>query len=373
MKLSNRFGSGTIYTTEELVAESAISGIIKVYCESTACMSVTSDMMSWASTNQFKGRVAFVDVNRPGYNNVIIVLGCQVTDLAILNDINTARRLHNENPEAKVFMGGCLAYRFDIELPEFVHRLGAVRTKYQEITPLGKRAVHWAKPFWVDSEKFDAGHSQTSDGHLFRDMYPLKIGAGCHGKCKYCTIRDTRGDSYETDAYLQVKEFIEHDNVVLICDNPSDKQIKDWCSLAIRYNKQISFRNVEPAVACSCAADLLDLAQFGLLKIFHCPIQFPNAEALKAMNRDAEKTLEYIGFAKRLRKNGVIVATNVILDYTTIGKDGKVKTFSMLDDLWMDSNFDYWSWNPYFDGNYSEEKAIERWNKYLPSKFIPAD
>ena len=135
MIVENRFGKGELYTIDEVYNELGITGMIKVYCESTACMSVTSDMMSWVSSGEHRSKIAFVDMNKPGYNNVIIVLGCQVTDLAIFNDINKARALHEENPEAKVFMGGCLAYRFDIPLPGFISRLGAVRTEYQEITP----------------------------------------------------------------------------------------------------------------------------------------------------------------------------------------------------------------------------------------------
>lgn len=369
MLVENRFGKGELYTIDEVYKEVGITGLVKVYCESTACMSVTSDMMSWVSSGEHRSKIAFVDMNKPGYNNVIIVLGCQVTDLAILNDINKARALHEENPEAKVFMGGCLAYRFDIPLPGFISRLGAVRTEYQEITPDGKRAVHWAKPFWVDSNKFDSENGdELGEGHIFRDMYPLKIGAGCHGRCRYCTIRDTRGNSYETDAYLQVKEFISHDNVVLISDSPTPKQIKDWCQLAIRYNKPISIRNVEPSVVCQTFSELIDLAQYGLLHILHCPIQFPNVEVLRAMNRSTLDTVEFIGISRRLRSNGVLIATNVIIDYTVPGNDGSVRTFPPLDTLWMHENFDYWSWNPYFDGHYDEQRAIERWNKYLPNK-----
>lgn len=51
-----------------------------------------------------------------------------------------------------------------------------------------KKLLIWQKPFWVKS--WDDTDSDVAEGHLFRDMYPLKIGTGCHGKCKYCTIRD---------------------------------------------------------------------------------------------------------------------------------------------------------------------------------------
>lgn len=368
MKLVNRFGSGEIYSGEELTHDMSLGGVAKIYMHSTACLSVTSDLMSWASSKRYKDKVVVVDANRPGYNNVIIVLGCQVTDLAILNDIRTIERLHSENPKATVYVGGCLAYRFDIELPSYARRLEALRTENFEISDRGMKAVHWEKPFWVDPKEFDECDDELGDGKLFRDMYPLKVGAGCSNNCAYCTIRDTRGKGYEVDAYLQVQEFLNHDNVVIVSDNPTAKQIKDWCSLAVRYNKPISFRNVEPEVVCECAYELLDLAQFGLLNILHSPIQTPDLGLLKKMNRPPNAVVHFMGIAGHLRSSGVIVATNIIVDYTVKNPDGSIKNYGYPDVDWLNRHFDYWSWNPYFDGHWDYNKAIERWNKYMPSK-----
>lgn len=363
MQVINRFGHGEIFSMEQIVAqEASLRGIATIYCESTACMSVTSDMQSWASKHLGK-RCTFVSHNSPSHNNVIIVLGCQVTDLAILNDIRTVERLHNENPEAKVFMGGCLAYRFDIELPHYVQRLGATRETYEPISSFGKSAVHWAKPFWVDKREFNKHTKELDNGRLFRDMYPLKIGAGCHGKCKYCTIRDTRGDSYEADAYLQTREFIQNDDVVLISDSPSIEQINDWCILAKRYNKAISIRNVEPNVLVKCFPNLVDVASLGLLKVCHCPIQSNNDELLKIMGRSPVYTMAAIENLTTLRQLGTKIATNIIIDYKSGGR-----VYGELTDeyrKWLDSNFDYWSWNPYFNGNWSREVAEQRWVKYI--------
>ena len=364
MHLTNRFGSGEIYTLQDLSNRISQSAQQMIYCTSTACMSVTSDMLSWISGNDPKSNnLIFVSKNAPNNNNVIIVLGCQVTDLAILNDIRTVERLHEENPDATVYMGGCLAYRFDIELPDYVLRLAATRKPYQEITKQASDRMGWERPFWVKASEWKETDSEFSDGHIFRDMYPMKIGAGCHGKCKYCTIRDTRGESFETDAFLQVKEFLDHDDVVLISDSPSPKQINDWAYLAKRYNKPISIRNVEPYVTVGCAETLSDLSANGLLRIFHCPIQSNNEELLRIMNRDVKSTFRAIEIMQLLRMRGVKVATNIIIDYTFNGK-----TFKNMDVEWLNDNFDYWSWNPYFDGHWDRQKAEERFKRYIYEK-----
>ena len=348
--VKNRFGEGVLYDIDDIVA-------IDLYVVCTACMSVWSDFLSYANSNDCRFCVS-PRYEEIGFHQteVIIILGCQVTDLAIYNDLKTAEELHNKYPDTPIYMGGCLAHRFDIELPDYIKRLDVVRTKYQEIVTT--KNVDYRKPFWNSDLSEDADEFET--GNLFRHSYPLKIGAGCHGKCKYCTIRDTRGESYATDAYLQILEFLSHNDVVLISDSPSVKQIKDWCHIAERYNKPISMRNVEPQIAMACTKELLDLADKGLLKTFHCPIQSNDPDVLNAMNRNVKMTFDYIEWAQELRKRGTKVATNIIIDYVV-----DVEVVHNMPEEWLDEHFDYWSWNPYFDGYWDYDKAKERYERYI--------
>lgn len=369
VKVTNRFGSGTMWEEKDL-------RFTHVYFVSTACMSVTSDAVSFVERqitrdDECNFTVYAHDENmlRFGEKPIIVILGCQVTDLAILNDIRTAEKFHEKYPKAQIIMGGCLAYRFDIELPEWCARIGSLRSEYTPLSDRAFRCVKWQAPFWTDENGLDIYGRETSS--LFKNYYPLKIGAGCHGKCKYCTIKDTRGEGYETDAYLQVSEFLDASNnpdykgIVLTSDSPTVKQIKDWCHIVTRYEKPVSFRNVEPQIALACKEELLALASKGLLKIFHCPIQSNDKEVLKAMNRNVEMTFAYIDMAQELRSLGVYVATNIICDYVVDG--------SIVDNMpteWLDEHFDYWVWNPYFDGNWDREKAEVRFKKYMPDKKI---
>ena len=126
MKIAtNRFGTGVLYEASDLGHG--------IYCVCTACMSVWSDFLSFA--NEKLKDVDFLHMSRqknvdvtPEFiekdpcqilnpTDTIVVLGCQVTDLAIYNDIETAKELHQSYPNIPIYMGGCLAQRFDIELP----------------------------------------------------------------------------------------------------------------------------------------------------------------------------------------------------------------------------------------------------------------
>lgn len=336
--VTNRFGTGNLYEAQDLGE--------RVYCKCTACLGVYTDFLSWAQLND--DRIAAT----PDEADTVVILGCQVTDLAILNDLNHADAINHDN----IFIGGCLAQRFDIDLDEKYKRLDVVRIENQQIKNFA--LVDYAKPFWVTD--FDEGDN-LSQGNLFRNYYPLKIGAGCKGKCKFCTIRDTRGDYYEVDPFSQIDEFINHRNVVLISDSPTVEQVIKWCAIAIWKNKPISIRNIEPKTLVACSAMLEALARNKLLDIVHCPIQSNDMELVKAMGRNAEATKMALRFLDFIRIFGVKIATNIIIDYTD--SDGNFYANSDFD--FLDRRFDYVSWNPFFDGNWNREKAVKRWNKYF--------
>lgn len=343
-KINNKFGEGVIFEKEDLGE--------KIYATSAACMSVWSDMLSFA--NKYPDRF----VNDPREADSIVVLSCQVTDLAVLNDIKVAAKLH-ELTGKHIYIGGCLAQRMDILLPEFTKRLDVVREIGVELNDTS--LVHYEIPFWVPD--FKEEDESLKEGHLFRDYYPLKLGAGCHGNCKYCTIRHTRGETYETVAKDQIEEFLNHEHVVLTSDSPSVKQIKEWASIAKEMNKEISIRNVEPQNIIQCEEELLDLARCGLLDIVHCPVQSFDKNILESMNRSVDATYKAIDLLLKLRNLGVITATNIIIDYVVDGVVLENHDREMLDEY-----FDYYSWNPYFDGNFDLARAEKRFNKYILGK-----
>lgn len=339
--IKNIFGEGKIYEKEDLGE--------KIYATSAACMSVWSDMLSFAN----KEKERFVD--NPMIADDIVVLGCQVTDLAVLNDLEIVKKLHEETNK-DIYLGGCIAQRMDIPLPEYVKRLNVIREYNVDL--VDRSLVHYEKPFWVPD--FKEGEDNLKEGHLFRDFYPLKIGAGCHGKCKYCTIVHTRGGYYEEVPEKQIDEFLNHENVVLISDSPTPSQIKAWAGIANKVNKDISIRNVEPQNLIQCKEELLALADKKLLKIVHCPVQSFDPELLKAMNRSVPATNDAVEFIKELRKRGVITATNIIIDYKVGDKNYENHDKEKLNEV-----FDYYSWNPYFDGNFDMERAKERFKRYI--------
>ncbi|MBR9691780.1 radical SAM protein [Candidatus Woesearchaeota archaeon] len=320
----------------------------KVYMTSAACMSVWADALSWANKHKEKTTLDPVEADN------LVVLSCQVTDLAILNDFKTMEALQQENPGKEYFISGCLSKREDIPMPELVQRLDTPRENYQFLEDL--TLVHFEKPFWIDD--FAEGGDEFEQGHLFRNMYPLRIGKGCPNKCTYCTIRVTRGDFEAYDAARLEEEFLAFDDILLIADSPTEKQVKEWCAIAQKHGKPFSIRNVEPSITVRCKDELIETAEQGLIKVYHSPIQSDTPEVLRNMNRNVGDTLETIAIARQLKESGVYIATNIIIDYKDMGQD-----FSKVYDL-----YDYVSWNPLWDGKWDQARAEQRFEKYLGGK-----
>lgn len=336
--ITNQFGTGEMY-----------SAIIedKVYPVCTACMSILAEFGTWMNAHQDRWE------SSPKNADAIAVLGCQVTDLAVLNDLWKLNELQHQWPDKVMYVGGCLSRRFDIPLPAGVRRLSNVSADdYCDVLP------DWEKPFWVQDFQEENPSHWLDNGHLFRDMYPLRIGVGCKHKCAYCSIRITRGPFYEVPVDIKrIKEFLIHDNVVLIADSPTTEQLTKWAQLALKHNRPLSIRNVEPQVTVSIFPVLLELARRHLLKVYHSPIQSDKEEVLKDMCRDVVGTRFMLNRLIELRRLGTTLATNVIIDY---------KDFPNPDMEALNQIFHYVSWNPYWDGKWDEAKAITRWKKYFP-------
>jgi tRNA A37 methylthiotransferase MiaB len=325
----------------------------KIFMTSSACMSVWADGLSWANANPER------ITKNPAQADNLVVLSCQVTDLAVLNDFRTLEKYQKIFPNKKYFVSGCLAKREDIEIPAFANRLETPRDNFQFL--FDKTLVNFEKPFWVQGFREDGDNKEQ--GHLFRSMYPLRIGKGCPNKCTYCTIRKTRGQFEQYDADRLEREFLAFEDVILIADNPLANQIKDWRQIAERNNKPISIRNVEPSTVIECTEDLESLAKKGLLKVFHSPIQSCTSRVLADMGRKVERTFETMEVASRLKQKGVYIATNIIIDY----KDFK-QNFTPVYQL-----YDYVSWNPLWNGIWNRSQAEARFKYYIESGLEPKE
>jgi len=350
-QLKNRFGEGTIHDAADLEG--------RAYFHCAACMSLFAEAASWA--NAHPGRIC----TDPAFAHDVVVVSCQVTDLAILNDLRHLEALMAAHPGRRFFVGGCLAYRFDVPLPDGCLRIRHVREDYAPIE--ARSIVYWAPPWWVRGF-VEAGPEvlpgRPREGGLFRDHHPLRIGVGCKKRCTYCTINATRDAAYELDLNSHlVAEFKAHSPAVVIADSPTVRQVDEWALVALATGKRISFRNVEPTVANACFGRLHDLARNGLLDVLHVPIQSLDPAVLRDMGRPVEETLRFVDSVRpELRVLKTLLATNVIVLYKGFPDDWYPEVKRL---------FDYVSWNPFWDGVWDRARAEARWRLLIDGDYEP--
>ena len=331
-QIENKFGSGALYEEHDLGAELAIT------C--TGCLSLYAEALSWTNS----------DAVMPRYSGAKshIVLGCQVTDLAVLNDLRTVERIQANDPQTRVYVSGCLARRFDIPLPDGVRRLENLSRNGTIIKT--RRGVAWPPPFWLP----EFNEADVDDpGHLFRHDYPLRIGVGCSRNCDYCTIRVTRGAPYALCSDVEFEWATEHGmTVVLVAESPTADQLRYWCrKAAANPEARLSIRNVEPHELLGAWDAVSNLDATGRLAVLHSPVQARDPAVLLDMKRPP---LAVAGVMERLPDLRARKATNIIVDYKKFPNDfGEIYRV-----------FDVVNWNPYWDGIWDRAKAEERFAKY---------
>lgn len=338
---TNKFGEKTIYDETDLEGK-------KVYFFNCACLTIHAESLEWANrhVDQVVKNVKDADV--------VIILGCQVTDLSVLNDIMTMIAYMAKYENKEYYMGGCLAQRFDID----VEKIGCKR---MDILRVGAEyikdpfLVKWQSPYWNPTVK-----------DFLRYNYPLRVSAGCHGKCEYCTIKITRGKAFDIpieNHLTTLKKFVNKDYVITaVADTMAVDKIKELYEVATRYNVKFALRNIEPTNLIKAKDILLDFADSKFLDTVHCPVQSDNIDILKLMNRDVKDTLLAITLLEDLKKKNVKIGTNIIIDY--MNKSGNI----------IEANydkfyriFDHVSWNPYWNGKWNIYDAMRRMAKYNPT------
>lgn len=332
-QVTNKFGSSVMLTGADLVDK-------KVFIYNCACLTIQSEVLGWANAN--KSSI----VTSPQDADTIVVLGCQVTDFAILNDILTAEAL-SEKYTADVVMGGCLAQRF--EIPLNFKRVDLLESDYTAIED--SELVSWQPPFWSTEERF------------FRtglESY-IRVGKGCHGWCSYCTIRETRKE-YKALDISKLEEQFEHaycNNRVVIptCDTLLPARIEALST----FPNQFYLRNIEPSTLVKVKGTLTSMSKYANIAWLHVPIQSTNSKVLESMNRDPDHVYESLYFLKYIKEEyGIKLATNVITGFENVIGGYKPK-------LDIDKLFDHVSVNPYWGGAWNRENAVLRMKKYVPN------
>ena len=123
--------------------------------------------------------------------DVFIVNTCTVTEHSDKKSRNIIRKLHRQNPEAKIYVTGCSAQlrRADYEAIEGVQRVFGA-TEKSAIVPAILTDIRGEECCGKGVSTFFPAYSSGERTRSF-----LKVQDGCDYKCHYCTVPYARGES----------------------------------------------------------------------------------------------------------------------------------------------------------------------------------
>lgn len=123
--------------------------------------------------------------------DIFLVNTCTVTEHSDKKSRNIIRKLHRQNPEAKIFVTGCSAQlrRADYEAIEGVDRVFGA-TEKSMVVPYIIQNTSGMGGCGHDISTFFPAYSSGERTRSF-----LKVQDGCDYKCHYCTVPYARGES----------------------------------------------------------------------------------------------------------------------------------------------------------------------------------
>lgn len=123
--------------------------------------------------------------------DVFIVNTCSVTEHSDKKSRNIIRKLHRQNPDAKIFVTGCYAQlkRAEIEAIDGVSKVFGAEEK-SLVVPTVLDVMRGSECCGRDLGTFFPAYSSGERTRSF-----LKVQDGCDYKCHYCTVPYARGES----------------------------------------------------------------------------------------------------------------------------------------------------------------------------------
>ena len=177
----------------------------RFYLENFGCRATQADGASLERELLEKG---FLRAENPEEAQVVVLNTCTVTSSADQDARSTIRRIHRQNPGARILVTGCYAQRAPEEIAEIPgvsvvvgnshkHQLAEIADKSSEFVALGTLAK--SKEIFVGDifahTDLMAAPVFEADTASEKTRPNLKVQDGCNNRCSFCIIPFVRGKS----------------------------------------------------------------------------------------------------------------------------------------------------------------------------------
>jgi threonylcarbamoyladenosine tRNA methylthiotransferase MtaB len=234
---------------------------------------------------------------------LVILNTCTVTSFADDDVRKAVRRVHRENPGARILVTGCYAQRAPeeiAELPGVVWVVGnSHKTQIPDIVSAATDAPYHGEIHVGDIfEQHDFLSAPVEDSAGDRTRPNLKIQDGCNNRCSFCIIPFVRGRSRSAplaQVVQQVRNLAERYREVVLSginlgrwgrESGSAMRLADLIRtlLAETPLERLRLSSVEPM---DWSDDLLELvaASARIAKHVHAPLQSGSDTVLRRMHR----------------------------------------------------------------------------------------
>jgi len=184
----------------------------KYFVQNFGCRATQADGAALESLLAAKGLVAAGD---RADADLVVLNTCTVTESADDDVRQTIRRVHRENPAARILVTGCYAQRAPGELavlPGVEWVVGnSHKTKIADLVTIGGQSAPYHGNIHVGDifAQHDFLSAPVEDAAGDRTRPNLKIQDGCNNRCSFCVIPFVRGRSRSMPAE-QVVEQVRH-------------------------------------------------------------------------------------------------------------------------------------------------------------------
>ena len=296
-------------------------------------------------------------------SDVVVINTCTVTNTADVEARQMIRRVHRENPEARIVVTGCYAQR----APEEIARIEGVtcvigNSHKEQLAPLVAKNYLADSPFPILSDKraavdgadvfcssiFESRQlrviADASGGGRTRPV--LKVQDGCSYRCSYCIIPSVRGDSRSlpsAEVIRQARLLLDQGfrEITLTGihlggygrDSSQKETLAQLAQQLLREERleRLRLSSIEPLEYTDKLIDLVAESP-KMAKHFHVPLQSGSDRILRLMRRPylAEYYADLVARMRR-RVPDAAIGADVMVGFPTETDEDHANTVQLLD------------------------------------------
>ncbi|MGE0812567.1 MAG: MiaB/RimO family radical SAM methylthiotransferase [Vicinamibacterales bacterium] len=256
--------------------------------------------------------------------DLVVVNTCSVTASADQGARQTIRRIHRQNPAARIVVTGCFATRAAAAVAELPGVAAVVPNASKPDLVRALRAL-------ADAEPSGPCGRPPSPGLMGRTAWTLRAQTGCDEACSYCIIPSTRGPSASrsaADLLQELRRVVDagYKEIVLtgVHLGAWGRDLRQGATLAEllalvagepgRFRVRVS--SLEPMDCTAAVLDVLSGARDRFAPHLHLPLQHSDDDLLAAMRRPYTGR-DYLALVQDVRNRlpDAAIGTDVIVGF----------------------------------------------------------